>query len=114
MSKLTDSKLEKIDEFVEEHDVQKFHYHTWRQLENDGEVRVLVWEEDDPARTEYVCPDCGHHGYHEQEWKRPFWVECEECGNKFNVPKLKDKAKRERKKKMEERHEKTKEEMQED
>lgn len=78
-------------------------YHTVREVENSegektGNIRVLAMKEDEIARTEYICPECQNHGYIEKEWKRPFSVKCENCGNRIKVPRIKDKVKRERKK----------------
>ena len=75
-----------------------FIYHTCRALTNKqgqetGQIRVLTLK-DNIARTEYICPECGHHGYIEQEWKRPFAVKCEKCGLRITVPKLKDQIKK--------------------
>ncbi len=93
--------LTKITEYIKENNVKSPLYHTWRELEKDGEkkgeIRILVLE-DNKARAEYKCPDCGHHGYLEREWKRPFNVKCDNCGNTIRVPRLKDQIKREKKK----------------
>jgi peptide subunit release factor 1 (eRF1) len=75
-----------------------FIYHTYRDLPNKegkdtGSIRVLVLK-DNMARVEYLCPECEHHGYVEQEWKRPFAVKCEKCGLRITVPKLKDQVKK--------------------
>lgn len=75
-----------------------FSYHTWRDLEEEGQVkgklRILVLKADNIARTEFICPRCGKHGYREQEWKRPFAVKCD-CGNSIRAVKLRDQAKKE-------------------
>lgn len=89
-------------------DQGKILYHTCRDVENDedeetGIIRVLTLKEDEVARTEYVCPECNHHAYLEKEWKRPFSVKCEECGNRIKVPRIKDKMKRKRKKRTKEK-----------
>lgn len=90
--------LDKIAKFIQEHGVRTFKYHTWRTLEQGkGELRILVLE-DNVARTEYLCPKCGHHGYVEQEWKRPFTTKCEKCAAKITVPKMRQQIKREMKK----------------
>lgn len=64
-------------------------YHTLRDLENGGKIRVLALR-DNIARVEYICPKCGKDGYKEQEWKKPFSVKCD-CGFVIKVPKLKGK-----------------------
>ena len=93
--------LTKITEYIKENGVTSPQYHTWRELEKDGEkkgeIRILVL--DNVARAEYLCPDCGHHGYIEREWKRPFNITCDGCGATIRVPRLKDQIKREKKKK---------------
>ena len=93
--------LTKITEYIKENNVTSPNYHTWREIsvdgEKKGEIRILVLE-DKVARTEYMCPDCGNHGYVEKEWKRPFSIKCEKCGNTIKVPRLKDQMKRETKK----------------
>src|SRR3989338_3512084 len=78
-------------------------YHTQRSIKNSkgevtGKIRVLA-RKDGIAMTEYTCPDCGHSGYAEQPWKRPYSVKCGKCECKISVPKMKDAAKREMKKK---------------
>jgi Fe2+ or Zn2+ uptake regulation protein len=68
-------------------------YHTLRTLENNGKIRVLVLK-DQIARCEYICPKCGHYGYCEKEWKRPFSVKCDGCNFTIKVPRLRDEIKR--------------------
>lgn len=79
-------------------------YHTWRDAKNAkgqraGAIRVLVPKSDGLARCEYICPECQHYGYVKQEWKRPFSVRCKKCGFKISVPRMRDEAKRELRKK---------------
>jgi len=86
--------LNRIAEFIKENDIKKFTYHTWRDLEDDngnkiGEIRVLVLD-DGIAHVEYHCPKCGKEFLEEKEWKRPFNVKCQNCGQLIRVPKLKD------------------------
>ena len=75
-------------------------YHTCRDVQGKsgkkGSIRVLVLKTDNIARTEYICPECGHHGYIELEWKRPFSVKCEKCNATIRVPRLKDLVKRDK------------------
>jgi peptide subunit release factor 1 (eRF1) len=78
-------------------------YHTQRGSRNSkgeytGSIRVLALKEDNIARVEYKCPECGHEGYAEQEWKRPFAIKCEKCGAKLGVPKMREEFKKEQKK----------------
>ncbi|MBI5347682.1 MAG: hypothetical protein HZB66_03665 [Candidatus Aenigmarchaeota archaeon] len=77
-------------------------YHTNRSSLNrhgksSGSIRVLVLKKDNIARSEYVCPECGHKGYEESAWKRPFYAKCEKCGFRISVPKLKEQIKKEMK-----------------
>ncbi|HDI02682.1 MAG TPA: hypothetical protein ENF95_00940 [Candidatus Aenigmarchaeota archaeon] len=92
--------LTRIAEYIREKGIKPSDcvYHTWRDLEDEsgekkGEIRVLVLE-DNVARVEYQCPKCGHVGYEEKPWKRPFSVKCEECGHLIRVPKLRDQIKK--------------------
>ncbi len=84
--------FDKISKFVAENRIKPSDcaYHTLRNLENGGKMRVLVWN-DSIARTEYVCPKCGFYSYEELQWKRPFSVKCAKCGLVIKVPKLKGK-----------------------
>lgn len=87
--------FEKISKFIKENNVKASDckYHTLRDLDNNGKIRVLVWN-DNTARTEYICHKCGSYGYTETEWKRPFSVKCEKCATTIKVPKLKGKKKK--------------------
>ncbi|MFH0948959.1 MAG: hypothetical protein V1802_00555 [Candidatus Aenigmatarchaeota archaeon] len=94
----------KIDEYIKQTGIKPKDcmYHTNRTAKNSkqqpsGNIRVLVAKADGVARCEYVCPECGHYAYCEQEWKRPFSVKCEKCGFKISVPKLREELKREKK-----------------
>jgi DNA-directed RNA polymerase subunit RPC12/RpoP len=66
-------------------------YHTLRNLENNGKIRILVIKGETTAHTEYICPKCGNYGYIIKDWKRPFNIKCEKCGSLIRVSKLKTK-----------------------
>jgi ribosomal protein S27E len=73
-------------------------YHTLRNLENNGKVRVLVMKGDKTAYIELICPYCGNYTYVEQEYKHVskaskirLRVECSNCHKKTKVEKLKSK-----------------------
>jgi len=85
--------LSKISAFISENKIspRDCEYHTLRELDNGGKLRVLVLKKDLLARVEYVCPKCKKEGYSESAWKRPFSIKCEGCGKTINVPKLKGK-----------------------
>ncbi len=87
-----DLMFDKISSLIREKDLKSSQcvYHTLRLLDNGGKIRVLVLP-DKIARTEYICPKCGHYGYTESPWVRPFSVKCEKCGATIKVPKLKGK-----------------------
>lgn len=96
--------LHKIAEFIKKNKItpKDVIYHTWRDGkkrngEIGGKIRIIVLKKDGIARVEYICPECGHYGYLETEWKRPFSFKCEECGFRIRVPRLRDEVKRERK-----------------
>ena len=79
-------------------------YHTWRDTRNKkgestGKIRVLVPPKALDAMIEYTCPECKHEAYKEQPWKRPFSTKCDKCGFKLSVPKMKQEAKKEMKRK---------------
>ncbi len=80
----------KIARFIKERGIKPSDcaYHTLRNLENNGKIRVLVLKGEDIARCEYICPYCSHYGYCEKRWNRPFSVKCENCGKSIRVPKL--------------------------
>ena len=94
--------LTRITKYIQDNGIKAYKYHTWRDIEEDnkkiGETRVLVLKDDEMAHAEYQCPNCKHEAMIEQEWKRPFNIKCEKCGQLIRVPKLKDQAKRESKK----------------
>ena len=96
--------LKKIQEFIAEKKLKASDclYHTQRAAKNSkreptGKIRVLVPKFDSLARVEYVCPECSHCAYTEQEWKRPFSVKCEKCGFKITIPKMREEFKKEQK-----------------
>ena len=73
-------------------------YHTLRELENGGKIRALVIKGENKAHIEYICPQCKHHDYHQQEWtqvskgaKYRFETKCSKCGFAIKVSKLKGK-----------------------
>lgn len=75
-------------------------YHTNRTVKSKegkptGNIRVLAYKGN--AMVEYTCPECEHTGYTEQEWIKPFSINCEKCNHRMAVPKLKAQAKREAK-----------------
>ncbi len=88
--------FDKIEKFIKENGItpKDCKYHTLRTLENNGRIRVLVLKSDNIARCEYICPNCGHYGYCEKEWRRPFSVKCDGCGKTIRVPKLLSEFKR--------------------
>ena len=95
--------LKKIQEFVVANGIKPRDclYHTFRDAKNKkmeakGKIRVLATK-DNVARAEYICPECGHYAYTEQEWKRPFYVKCEKCGFRLGIPKMRQEFKKEQK-----------------
>ncbi|MBI2584239.1 MAG: hypothetical protein HYW25_06215 [Candidatus Aenigmarchaeota archaeon] len=95
------SEFTKIQNLVRERGIKPrdCEYHTQRSIEGGkGRIRVLALKEDMIARVEYICPHCGKYGYNEEPWKRPFSVDCKNCGKKISVPKMKQQFKREMKK----------------
>ncbi len=98
--------MSRIDDYVKQNSVlpKDCLYHTNRSARNaegefTGTIRVLVPKSDSIARCEYMCPECKHSAYAEQEWKRPFYIKCEKCGYKISVPKMRQEFKKEMKKK---------------
>ncbi len=56
----------------------------------DHKVKVWVFkEEPETANVEYSCPYCDYKGTKQVKWVRPFSFECDNCGKKIRVPKLK-------------------------
>ena len=66
--------------------------------EEKGNIAVMVPNDSSTAKLRYRCPECGHKENGEQEWKRPFNVKCAGCSHLMRLAKLKDEAKREKKK----------------
>ena len=96
--------MTKIQQIVESKNVlpKQTLYHTSRSALNSkgkatGKMRVLALKEDNIARYEYVCPECGKYGYSESEFKKPLFTKCQHCGFKITVPKMKQQFKREMK-----------------
>jgi DNA-directed RNA polymerase subunit RPC12/RpoP len=94
--------MSEIEKYIQENNIKPSDclYHTTRNSKNRkggvaGRIRVLVSKADSIARCEYMCPECEHESYTEQEWKRPFSVRCENCGFRISVPKMKQEFKRE-------------------
>lgn len=98
------TEFNKIQEIIEKKKVlpSEALYHTNRSALDSkgrpaGKIRVLALKEDNIARFEYICPECGKYGYNESEFKRPLFTKCRHCGFKINVPKMKQQFKREMK-----------------
>ncbi len=66
--------------------------------EEKGNIAVMVPNDSSTARVKYRCPECNHSEQLEEEWKRPFSVKCSGCGHLMRLARLKDEAKREKKK----------------
>ena len=88
----------KIDTIIDENKI-KFsdcEYHTRRDLEDGGKVRVLVVKGEQNAHVEYICPKCKHYAYKQQKWesapkksKVRFMTACEKCGFELKLLKMK-------------------------
>jgi len=95
--------MSKIQEYIQKNSIKPSDciYHTNRSAKGlkgfTGKIRVLVPKSDSVARCEYVCPECKHEDYAEQEWKRPFSIKCAKCGYRISVPKMKQQFKKEMK-----------------
>jgi len=94
--------FKRIQEYVQKNNIlpKDCDYHTQRSIKNSkgeatGKLRVLAIHGN--AMVEYVCPECEHYGYTEQEWKRPFYFRCEKCNFKMSVQKMKQEFKKEQK-----------------
>ena len=73
-------------------------YHTRRELENKGKVRILLIKGETTAHVEVICPHCGHPDYRKEEWKKVskaakirLSFKCSKCGKTIKVEKLKGK-----------------------
>ena len=93
--------MKKIKEFIKKNKItpKDCEYHTMRTVANKkgeykGSVRVLVLKGSDTAMVEYRCPECGHEGYAEKPWKRPFAFKCERCSFLIRVPRLRSEIKK--------------------
>ncbi|MFH0837355.1 MAG: hypothetical protein V1870_04455 [Candidatus Aenigmatarchaeota archaeon] len=98
------TELNKLEKFIQDNKVlpSQCAYHTWRDALNKeskktGKMRIVVLKSDNLARVEYLCPECGHYGYQELPWERPFSFKCEKCSFNVKVPKMKEQFKREMK-----------------
>ena len=80
----------------------KLNYFTQRSIYVRGDKRkknwgstehkVKVWVfKDEPtiANVEYLCPYCNHKGAKQMPWEKPLIFNCDKCGKKIKVPKLK-------------------------
>ncbi len=92
-----------IKKFIEEKKItpRECVYHTNRPIKNkkgkyNGIIRVLVLKSDNIARCEYICPECKKHDYKEVKWKRPFSINCSNCGFLIRVPRMRDEIKRDK------------------
>jgi len=90
--------MERIERLIKERRIKLSDclYHTNRELENGGKIRILVLKEDGIMRCELVCPRCKKYSYIEREWEKPdkrrkvvVTVECPECGEKIKVKRMK-------------------------
>ena len=83
-------------------DDDEFAYFTQRSIYVRGDARkknwgttnhkVKVWvfkDEPEIANLEYKCPYCDHQGLMQVPWVKPLKFECQACGKKISVPKLK-------------------------
>jgi len=93
--------MKKIEEFIKKNGIapRDCEYHTMRSVANkkgeySGKVRVLVLKGSNTAMVEYRCPECGHEGYLEKPWKRPFAFACERCSFLIRVPRLRSEVKK--------------------
>jgi len=98
------TEMKKIQEIIDKKGIgpKDTLYHTNRSALNSkgkatGKMRVLALKEDNIARYEYICPECGKYGYGESEFKRPLFTKCQHCGYKISVPKMKQQFKKEMK-----------------
>ncbi|MFB6200060.1 MAG: hypothetical protein ABEJ83_04220 [Candidatus Nanohaloarchaea archaeon] len=80
-------------------DFDKTEYVTNRKLENDegeetGRLKMFSYDYE-KFHYEITCPYCQHTWEDSQKLgKRPWWIECPECGRSTNVYRIKDKKKR--------------------
>jgi DNA-directed RNA polymerase subunit RPC12/RpoP len=95
---MSEIKFTKIDAVIRQKNIAPGDclYHTTRHI-GSGMMRILALKADGIARCEYICPSCKKYGYSEEPWKRPFSINCVNCGFKISVPKMKQQFKREMK-----------------
>lgn len=79
-----------------------YRYFTQRTYKDDdgnakGSIRVLVKKEADGADCLLKCPECGKENTITKEWKKPFSVNCPDCGFLLKVEKLNKKEKKKKK-----------------
>ncbi|MFA5406836.1 MAG: hypothetical protein WC307_05785 [Candidatus Nanoarchaeia archaeon] len=58
----------------------------------ETEHKIKVWvfkDEPDKANVDYSCPYCGKNGLIQLPWVKPLIFNCDSCGKKIKVPKLK-------------------------
>ena len=93
--------FDKINSIIKEKKIKPSDcaYHTLRDLDNGGKIRVLAIKGEENATAEYICPFCGHSGVAEELWKRPFSIKCGSCGKTIKVPKLKGKKQKKKERK---------------
>jgi transcription elongation factor Elf1 len=82
--------------------VLNYRYITNRVLANKagkpaGSIRARVKADSNVLEGFYKCPECGHDGRVNQEFKRPLNIKCEACGITLKLPKLKDEIKKAKK-----------------
>ena len=68
-------------------------YFTKRTIEN-GYVYIWVLKGEKIMNIKYKCPVCGYEGEIRKEFKRPIRFQCQKCGHKFLIPKLKGKKRK--------------------
>ncbi len=56
--------------------------------EPTGSVFLWCYKNSNEMQGKYTCPYCGHKGEVRGEFKVPFKFECEKCGKKIRVDKL--------------------------
>ena len=65
--------------------------------EDAGRLQVLVKVNSTMADVKYKCPECLKEAQKQQEWKKPFNVKCDQCGNLMRLAKLLAAFKKEKK-----------------
>ena len=58
--------------------------------EETGKIKIFVKSDSNTAEGDYKCPECLNEGKINQEFSRPFFVICQKCNFKINLPKLKE------------------------